>query len=98
MGEVDIRRHSPAADLIFSGGPVYTADAARRSMAAAARDTPGDGPPADAVAVRGGRIVAVGGTREIQDLAGPEPRWWTYAAGRCCPGFRMRTCTRRSPE
>ena len=88
MGEVDIRRHSPAADLIFSGGPVYTADAARRSMAAAARDTPGDGPPADAVAVRGGRIVAVGGAREIQDLAGPRTEVVDLRGRALLPGFQ----------
>src|ERR1035438_10857188 len=29
-GRVDRRRHAPAADLIFTGGPGYTADAARR--------------------------------------------------------------------
>src|SRR3984893_2489156 len=82
---MDMRRHAAAADLVFTGGPVYTADAARRSMVAASpagvgsgdrpgggdRPDGGDGPPADAVAVRDGRIMAVGGAREIRDLAGP---------------------------
>src|ERR1017187_8735270 len=56
-GRVDRRRHAPAADLIFTGGPVYTADAARRGMARAspatgpgrdcsAAEPGGDGPPA----------------------------------------------------
>ncbi len=45
-----------AADLVVSGGPVLTMDAAR--------------PRAGAVAVRDGRIVAVGSTEEVSGLIG----------------------------
>ncbi len=51
------------AELVFSGGPVYSADASRRRVV---RATGAGGWPATAVAVTGGRIVAVG------DAAGPE--------------------------
>ena len=47
-----------AADLLFVGGHVFTADPAGRS------------PGATAVAVRAGRILAVGGA-EVTELAGP---------------------------
>ena len=86
---MDTRRHAPPADLVFTGGPVYTADVARRSMAAAAQDTPGgDSPPADAVAVRGGRIVAVGRAHEIQDLAGPRTEVVGLRGRALLPGFQ----------
>ena len=45
----------PYADLVFRGGPVFTADTVRSR--------------ATAVAVAGGRIVAVG--HEVDDLVGP---------------------------
>ena len=69
-----------AADLIFTGGRIYTVLPDERRMvpataggeAASSQDTSSgagigtaDGPPATAVAVHGGRIVAVG---EPQDL------------------------------
>src|ERR1022692_4014460 len=50
-GRVDRRRHAPAADLIFTGGPVYTADAARRGMA---RAFPAAGPGRGCFAVEPG--------------------------------------------
>src|ERR1700730_1570106 len=40
---MDMRRHAAAADLVFVGGPVYTADAARRSMVAASPAGVGSG-------------------------------------------------------
>lgn len=51
---------SPAPDLVLAGGRVFTADSAR--------------PWAEAVAVSGERIAAVGATQEIRALAGPETR------------------------
>jgi predicted amidohydrolase YtcJ len=59
-----VTRH---AELVFSGGPVYTADASRRRVGRAAGT---DGRPATAVAVVGGRIAAIGDAadREIADL------------------------------
>ena len=49
---------SKPADLVFTGGPVYTVDPARSW--------------ADAVAVRDGRIVAVGGSPAVADLIGSD--------------------------
>jgi predicted amidohydrolase YtcJ len=59
------------ADVVFTGGAVYTADRSRRQVARA-----GNGRPATAVAVRGERIIAVGDAadRAIKDLAGRAPR------------------------
>ncbi|WUI03609.1 amidohydrolase family protein [Spirillospora sp. NBC_00431] len=48
------------ADLVFTGGRVYTVDARDRV--------------AEAVAVRGGRIARVGTAEEIAPLAGPDTR------------------------
>jgi len=75
---VDARRHAPPADLVFTGGPVYTADAARRSMTAAS----------PAVAVRDGRIVAVGGAREMRDLTGPRTEVVDLRGRALLPGFQ----------
>jgi predicted amidohydrolase YtcJ len=62
------------ADLILSGGPIHTIDAARsigRSMA-----------------VRGARIAAVGGEHAVEALAGPHTRR-IGLRGRCVvPGFQ----------
>src|SRR6478609_3765056 len=46
----------PYADLVFTGGPVFTANTVRSRT--------------DAVAVSAGRIVAVGGD-DVRDLVGP---------------------------
>ena len=101
-----------AADLIFTGGRIYTVLPDGRRMvpataggeAASSEDTSSgagigiaDGPPATAVAVRGGRIVAVGTDDEIRDLAGGQAETVPLAAGPCCPGSRTPTCTRPSP-
>jgi hypothetical protein len=45
------------AELLFSGGAIYTADATTRRMT---RAVAADGGPAGAVAVAGGRITALG--------------------------------------
>jgi predicted amidohydrolase YtcJ len=57
-----------AADLIFTGGPVYTVPPGGREMVRAAA---GGAPPATAVAVRDGRVTAVGTDSEVTGLAGP---------------------------
>jgi predicted amidohydrolase YtcJ len=46
-----------SADVIFAGGPVYTADRGGRRLV---RATAADGRPATAVAVARGAIAAVG--------------------------------------
>lgn len=61
------------ADLIFTGGAVFTADTVRSR--------------ATAVAVRGGRIVAVGGD-DILDLAGPGTEIVDLHGGLLVPGFQ----------
>src|SRR5215469_18651490 len=55
------------AEVVFAGGPIYTANTSHRRMVTATCD---DGTPATAVAVAGGRIVAIGadGDRDIADL------------------------------
>jgi hypothetical protein len=73
------------ADLIFSGGPVYTADAASRRMAAAGAAA---GRPAGAVAVADGVIVAVGGAEEIGELAGPKTEIVDLRGRALLPGFQ----------
>jgi predicted amidohydrolase YtcJ len=75
------------ADTIFSGGPVYTADAQRR------RVVPASGPggrPASAVAVAAGRIVAVGDadSDEIRDLTGRATEVADLRGRALLPGFQ----------
>jgi hypothetical protein len=62
------------ADLILSGGRVQTVDPAR--------------PTAEAVAVRGGRIAAVGSATEIDTMRGPRTRVVDLAGGMLVPGFQ----------
>jgi predicted amidohydrolase YtcJ len=64
---------SGAPDAIFSGGTILTIDDRR--------------PTAEAVAVRGGRIVAVGGRAEIRALAGARTRSVDLGGGTLLPGF-----------
>ncbi len=71
------------ADVVFTGGAVYTADPARRTVVRA-----GDGLPASAVAVRGDRIVAVGDTADIEDLAGPRTEVVDLRGRALLPGFQ----------
>ena len=78
------------ADLVFTGGPVYTVDAARSW--------------ASAVAVRDGRITAVGAEHEVAALIGPRTEVVSLAGRLLLPGFQdahvhpvlagatMRTC------
>jgi predicted amidohydrolase YtcJ len=61
------------ADLVLFNGRVYTLDAAR--------------PWADAVAIAGERIVAVGTTAEIRALAAPTARHIDLAGAFALPGF-----------
>ena len=69
--------------MVFTGGAVYTADPARRTVVRA-----GDGLPASAVAVRGDRIVAVGDTADIEDLAGPRTEVVDLRGRALLPGFQ----------
>ncbi|WP_370113880.1 amidohydrolase [Streptacidiphilus sp. MAP12-33] len=62
------------ADLVFLGGPVYTVDPARSW--------------AGAVAVRDGRIVAVGQDHDIRPLIGPGTEVVDLAGKLLLPGFQ----------
>ncbi|MBM7503414.1 amidohydrolase [Agromyces aurantiacus] len=62
------------ADLVFTGGPVFTADTVRSR--------------AEAVAVRGGRIVAVGADHDVRDLIGPSTEVVDLAGRLLVPGFQ----------
>ena len=63
-----------AADLVLTGGSVATMDAVRRW--------------ASAVAVRDGRILAVGSDREVEALAGPRTRRVDLAGRTLLPSFQ----------
>lgn len=63
-----------AADLILTGGCVYTVDATRRCT--------------EAVAVRDGRIAAVGPAGAMRGLAGPRTRVVELAGRMVLPGFQ----------
>ncbi len=92
-----------AADLIFTGGQIYTVLPDERRMvpattsgeAASTDDTSAgagvgaaDGPPATAVAVQDGRIVAVGTDDEIRDLAGSQVETVPLGGRPLLPGFQ----------
>ncbi len=66
-------RAAEPADLVLTGGVVHTLDARR--------------PRAEAVAVRGGRIVAVGTSAELRAYAGPQTRVLPLAGRTLVPGF-----------
>jgi predicted amidohydrolase YtcJ len=76
------------ADLVFTGGMSYTPDRSRRRLVPVTA-TPG-GPPASAVAVRAGKIVAVGAAadRVIADLIGPQTEVVQLGDGALLPGFQ----------
>jgi hypothetical protein len=59
-----------SANMIFGGGPIYTADRRRQRLV---RAVGSDGSPATAVAVTAGAIVAVGSESggDIADIRGP---------------------------
>lgn len=63
----------PHADLVFTGGPVFTANTVRSR--------------ASGVAVTGGRIVAVGGD-DVRDLIGPRTEVVDLAGRMLVPGFQ----------
>ena len=67
-----------SADLVFLGGRVHTVDAA---------DT-----VAQAVAVSGGRIAAVGADAEVRGLVGPKTRVVELAGRTLLPGFVVAHC------
>jgi predicted amidohydrolase YtcJ len=71
------------ADVIFTGGPVYTPDPSGRRLVPA-------GPPPQAVAVRGDRIIAVGdlGGRDLADLTGPRTELVDLRGRVLLPGFQ----------
>ncbi len=62
-----------AADLVLTGGRIFTADAAKTW--------------AEAMAVRGGRIAAVGGDRDVRPLVGPGTRVIELRGRTVTPGF-----------
>jgi predicted amidohydrolase YtcJ len=61
------------ADLVLTGGRIFTADPARTW--------------AQSLAVRDGRVVAVGGDRDVQPLAGPRTRVIELRGRTVTPGF-----------
>jgi hypothetical protein len=64
---------SGAADLIYAGGPIVTIDDAQ--------------PTAEAVAVRGGRILAVGTRQQVEATRGPGTRMVNLDGRTLLPGF-----------
>jgi len=74
---------SGQADVIFTGGPVYTPDPSGRRLVLA-------GPPPQAVAVRGDRVIAVGDAagRGFADLAGPRTEVVDLRGRALLPGFQ----------
>ena len=72
------------ADLVLTGGRVLTMDAQRDAA----------NEPAEAVAVRAGRIVAVGSGSDVERQVGSRTRRIELAGRTCCRPSRMRTSTR----
>jgi predicted amidohydrolase YtcJ len=74
------------ADVVFTGGAVYTADPSRRELVRAA----GNGRPATAVAVRGERIAAVADAADgrVRDLVGPKTEVIDLRGRALLPGFQ----------
>jgi hypothetical protein len=70
---LNIEAQGPQADLIIINANVHTMDAAR--------------PSAEAVAVAGGRVVAVGTSAEIGRLKGPRTRTIDAGGALVLPGF-----------
>jgi predicted amidohydrolase YtcJ len=61
------------AERVFRGGPIVTVDPAR--------------PAAEAIAIGGGTILAVGAEAEVMKLAGPETVVTELAGRTLLPGF-----------
>ena len=78
---------SSYADVIFAGGPIYTADSSGRRMVGA---TTRRGHPAEAVAVAGGTIVAVATSdeAELRELRGPATELIDLRGRALMPGFQ----------
>ncbi len=79
------------ADVVFTGGAVYTADPARRRLVRARAGTPiTSATPATAVAVRGERIIAVGDAADagIRDLTGATTEVIDLRGRALLPGFQ----------
>jgi predicted amidohydrolase YtcJ len=68
------RAEQAPADIVLKGGVVHTLDATR--------------PKAQAVAIAGQRIVAVGGDAEMAGLTGPKTRVIDLAGATVIPGFK----------
>lgn len=66
-------QHHPAAELVLVGGRITTLDPAR--------------PSASAVAIAGGRFVAVGDERDVQAWQGPATRVVDLRGRRVIPGL-----------
>ena len=64
----------PAADIVLRGGAVHTVDDAR--------------PKAKAIAIRAGRIAAMGADREVGGLIGPRTRVIELRGRTVLPGFQ----------
>jgi len=77
------------ADVVFTGGAVYTADGARRELVRAGHGTE-EGKPATAVAVKGERIIAVGDAADarIKDLTGATTEVIDLRNRALLPGFQ----------
>src|SRR3990170_2855609 len=73
-GDAAMNPSESAADLVLAGGPVVTMDAVRRTSSA--------------VAVRGGRIVAVGSVADVESHVGPRTRRIDLAGRTLVPGFQ----------
>ena len=71
------------ADIVLTGGQVHTVDAVRSTAAA--------------VAVRDGRIVAVGAAREIERHVGPRTRRIDLRGRTVVPGFQDAHVIRSRP-
>jgi predicted amidohydrolase YtcJ len=81
--------------LLFTGGAVYTPDATGRRLVPAGGGSNGSGSNGSgdggtAVAVRGGRITAVGahGDRDVRDAAGPGCEVFDLRGRALLPGFQ----------
>src|SRR5688572_3645528 len=68
-----LRAQPVAADIVLPGGKIWTVGRQR--------------PEAEALAVRGGRILAVGSDAEVGTLIGPKTRVIDLAGRRVVPGF-----------
>jgi hypothetical protein len=80
LGAAPTPAPGPPADLLLDGAAVYTMDPARSW--------------AEAVAVRDGRIVFVGTSRDAQAWVGPAPAWSASRDGWSSPASTTPTSTR----